>query len=224
MQKSSCRAKFWLTLLVLSCVAGCSSNDDSNEVKQTAAAPPVSESQATSIAEVVAQPQDPGRRIIAADTEPGNWLSHGRTYLEQRYSPLAEINVNNVEELGLAWYFDIETKRGIEATPLIVDGVMYVTGAWSIAYALDAAPGKQLWRYDPEVPGAVAGRACCDAVNRGVAWWGDTVYFGTLDDRLIALNAPGFSPMISIFAFVLLSILVVMMKLCLSYKLSQNYG
>ena len=66
---------------------------------------------------------------------------------------------------------------------------MYVTGSWSIVYALDAATGKQLWRYDPEVPGAVAGRACCDVVNRGVAWWGDTVDVGTLDGRLVALNA-----------------------------------
>ena len=70
-------------------------------------------------------------RLIAANTEPGNWMSHGRTYDEQRFSPLAEIDRENVGDLGLAWYFDVPTHRGMEATPIVVDGRMYVTGSWS---------------------------------------------------------------------------------------------
>ena len=90
-------------------------------------------------------------RIAAADTEPHNWLSHGRTYSEQRFSPLTQINVDTVEALGLAWYLDLGTNRGLEATPLVVDGVMYVSGAWNLVHAIDAATGALLWRYDPEV-------------------------------------------------------------------------
>ncbi len=126
-------------------------------------------------------------RIIDAD--PKNWLSHGRTYDEQRFSPLDEIKTSNVGELGLAWYFDIPTKRGIEATPIVVDGRMYVTGSWSIVYALNAETGEELWRYDPKVPGSWARYACCDVVNRGVAVWNDSVFVGTLDGWLVALDA-----------------------------------
>ncbi len=128
-------------------------------------------------------------RLIAADAEPENWLAHGRTYSEQRFSPLAAINTGNVGDLGLAWYFDVPTDRGMEATPVVVDGTMYVTGSWSIVYALDAATGEELWRYDPQVPRDWAQYACCDVVNRGVAVWGDSVYVGTLDGYLVSLNA-----------------------------------
>ena len=87
-----------------------------------------------------------GGRIIAADKEPQNWLSHGRTYGEQRFSPLAKITTANVGQLGLAWSHDIasRTARGVEATPIVVDGVMYTTGAWSHVLALDARTGKLL--------------------------------------------------------------------------------
>ena len=128
-------------------------------------------------------------RIVGADEEPGNWLSHGRSYDEQRFSPLADINADSVGELGLAWYFDVPTRRGMEATPIVVDGRMYVTGSWSIVYALDAATGEELWRYDPQVPRPWAQYACCDVVNRGVAVWGDSVFVGTLDGFLVALDA-----------------------------------
>ena len=130
-----------------------------------------------------------GARIQGADREPGNWLSHGRTYSEQRYSPLEKINRENVGKLGLGWYYDIEVERGMEATPLVIDGRMYTTSAWSIVYALDAKTGKQLWKYDPKVPKEWGKNACCDVVNRGVAAWGDKVYVGTIDGRLIALDA-----------------------------------
>ena len=84
------------------------------------------------------------RRLIAADKEPGNWMSHGRTYGEQRFSPLAQVNARNVDGLGLAWTYRLDVDRGVEATPIVVDGVMYTTGAKSIVYALDAANGKLL--------------------------------------------------------------------------------
>jgi glucose dehydrogenase len=93
-----------------------------------------------------------GARIIGADSEPGNWLAHGRTYGEQRFSPLDAINADNVGQLGLAWFADLGTRRGLEATPIVVDGVIYTTGDWSRVYAIDAATGKQMWAYDPKVP------------------------------------------------------------------------
>lgn len=128
-------------------------------------------------------------RLMQAAGDVENWLAHGRTHDEQRFSPARKINDGNIGSLGLAWYFDIPTKRGIEATPLVIDGVMYVTGAWSIVYALDARSGKPLWIYDPAVPKLWAKYACCDVVNRGVAAWGNNVYVGTLDGYLVALDA-----------------------------------
>ena len=128
-------------------------------------------------------------RLLNANEDSRNWLSHGRTYDEQRYSPLQEINDGNVNNLGLAWYFDIPTHRGIEATSIVVDGRMYVTGSWSIVYAIDASNGNEIWRYDPEVPKEWAKYACCDVVNRGVAAWENNIYFGTLDGYLISLDA-----------------------------------
>jgi quinohemoprotein ethanol dehydrogenase len=130
-----------------------------------------------------------GARIIAADEEPGNWMSHGRTYSEQRFSPLKEINDRNIGQLGMAWYYDLDTDRGQEATPIVVDGVMYFTSAWSKVFALNAATGALLWKYDPKVPPEWAVNACCDVVNRGVAVWQGKVFFGTLDGRLVALAA-----------------------------------
>ena len=130
-----------------------------------------------------------GQRIQAADDEPGNWLTHGRTYSEQRHSPLKDINVNNVGDLRLAWYWDTEDKRGLEATPIVVDGVMFTTGTWSRVYANDAATGELIWAYDPEVPKQWGKNACCDVVNRGVAVWRGRVFVGTLDGRLVALDA-----------------------------------
>tara|TARA_B110000503_G_scaffold21110_1_gene32017 strand:+ start:18412 stop:20625 length:2214 start_codon:yes stop_codon:yes gene_type:complete len=129
------------------------------------------------------------QRLRAADKEPGNWMSHGRTYSEQRFSPLSQINAKNVSSLGLTWSYDMETQRGIEATSLVVDGVMYTTSAWSIVRALDARTGKLLWTFDPKVPKEKAKHACCDVVNRGVAVWKGQVFFGSLDGRLFALNA-----------------------------------
>jgi quinohemoprotein ethanol dehydrogenase len=130
-----------------------------------------------------------GARIEAADREPGNWMSHGRTYSEQRFSPLASINAENVSGLGLAWTYKLDVDRGTEATPIVVDGVMYTTGAFSIVYAFNARSGELLWKFDPLVPREKAGDGCCDVVNRGVAVWNDKVYVGSFDGRLIALDA-----------------------------------
>ncbi len=128
-------------------------------------------------------------RLLAADEDPDNWLAHGRTWNEDRFSPLDQINVNNVDRLGLAFAVEFDTNRGQEATPIVVDGVMYVSTAWSKVMALDAATGDVLWRYDPEVDGAKGAHACCDVVNRGVAVWEGKVFVGTIDGRLVALDA-----------------------------------
>jgi PQQ-dependent dehydrogenase (methanol/ethanol family) len=130
-----------------------------------------------------------GARISAADEEPGNWMTHGRTYSEQRFSPLKRINAENVSGLGLAWHYDLDTDRGQEATPIIVDGVMYVSTAWSKVKALNAASGELIWAYDPAVAAEKAVETCCDVVSRGVAVWKGRVYLGALDGRLIALDA-----------------------------------
>ncbi len=132
-----------------------------------------------------------GTRLLAADATAnvGQWMSHGRDYSEQRFSPLTTVSTENVSELGLAWFADFDTRRGQESTPLMIDGVVYVTTAWSKVYAFDAKSGKQLWKYDPKVPGEWAVNACCDVINRGVAAWNGKIYLATVDSRLIALEA-----------------------------------
>ena len=130
-----------------------------------------------------------GERIIATDKEPGNWMSHGRDYGEQRYSPLKQVNADNVDQLGLAWSHKLDVDRGTEATALVIDGIMYTTGAYSIVYAFDARNGELLWKYDPEIDRSISGRGCCDVVNRGVAAWDGMLYLGAFDGRLIALDA-----------------------------------
>jgi quinohemoprotein ethanol dehydrogenase len=129
-------------------------------------------------------------RMTGADSEPGNWMSYGRTYDEQRFSPLRRINAQNVDKLHLAWHYDLDAAhRAQETTPIVVDGVMYVTSAWSKVFALDPATGKELWVFDPAVPGATGIKGCCDVANRGVAVWDGRVYVGAFDGRLIALDA-----------------------------------
>ena len=128
-------------------------------------------------------------RLLNAESEPGQWMSHGRTYSEQRFSELDQINTDTVSELGLAWYADLDTDRGQEATPIMVDGVIYVSTAWSKVKAFDATDGSVIWEYDPQGPGGWAVNACCDVVNRGVAVWEGKVFVGTLDGRLVAIDA-----------------------------------
>lgn len=159
-----------ITMLVAACTQSGSSTEGANTAKQKAAA-------------VTAE------RLSNADREPGAWMSHGRTYDEQRFSPLAKINDKNVAELGLAWSYKLDIDRGVEATPIVVDGVMYTTGAYSMVYALNPVSGELLWKFDPEVDRSIAGKACCGVVNRGVAVWNGKVYVGAFDGRLIALDA-----------------------------------
>jgi quinohemoprotein ethanol dehydrogenase len=128
-------------------------------------------------------------RLVGADKDAANWLSHGRTSDEQRFSPLTAVNDTTVSGLGLAWSSDLDTARGQEATPIVVDGVMYVSTAWSMVKAYDAGTGKPLWAYDPEVPREKLVDVCCDAVNRGVAVYKGKVFVATIDGRLVALNA-----------------------------------
>ena len=155
-------------------IAGCSPSVTETDPSQT------SQSGAANVSKT---------RMQEAGGDTSNWMSHGRTYSEQRFSPLTQVNEATVDNLGLEWYYDLPTKRGIEATPIVVDGVMYTTGSWSMVFALDAKTGELLWEYDPEVPGETAGKVCCGVVNRGVAVWEGKVISGTLDGRLIALNA-----------------------------------
>jgi PQQ-dependent dehydrogenase (methanol/ethanol family) len=129
-----------------------------------------------------------GDRIAAAAAN-AEWLSYGKDYSEQRFSPLDQVNEGNVAQLGLAWHAEFDTDRGQEATPLVVDGVMYTTTAWSKVFAFDAKTGEKLWSFDPKIDGAKGFHACCDVVNRGVAVWKGKVYVGTIDGRLIALDA-----------------------------------
>jgi len=133
----------------------------------------------------------PDRRSLTplADAAEGEWPRHGRDEAEQRFSPLAEIDRSSVARLGLAWSYETGTRRGLEATPIVVDGLMIATASWSIVFALDAATGEERWRFDPKVPGWKARHACCDVVNRGVAYSRGRIYSGTLDGRLLALDA-----------------------------------
>jgi quinohemoprotein ethanol dehydrogenase len=129
-------------------------------------------------------------RLQAADSEPQNWFSGGRDKDGSYYSPLAAIDTKNVKDLGFAWEYDLGAPmRGQEATPIVIDGVMYTSGTWGIVYAVDAATGKELWRYDPKPDYFSARNPCCDLVNRGVAVWKGKVYVASVDGRLHALDA-----------------------------------
>jgi alcohol dehydrogenase (cytochrome c)/quinohemoprotein ethanol dehydrogenase len=128
-------------------------------------------------------------RLLAAADDGANWLSYGRSYDEQRFSPLTAINDANVGKLGLQWSSDLDTARGQEATPIVVDGVLYVSTAWSMVKAFDAATGEALWSYDPQVPREKLVDVCCDAVNRGVAVYQGKVFVGTLAGHVVALDA-----------------------------------
>ncbi|WP_338467853.1 PQQ-dependent dehydrogenase, methanol/ethanol family [Novosphingobium sp. ZN18A2] len=125
---------------------------------------------------------------MIANTPAGEWLTYGGDRDETRFSGLDQVNDQTVGKLGLAWYADFDTARGQEATPLMHDGVLYTSTAWSKVNAYDAKTGKLIWSYDPKVPRSTLVRACCDAVNRGVALYGNRVFVGTLDGRLVALD------------------------------------
>ena len=127
-----------------------------------------------------------------------DWTMTGRTFDEQHFSPLTQINDRNVGRLGLAWYADIDSERGMEATPLEIGGVLYNVQPWNVVTAYDATNGKVLWRFDPQVPLKYGRLACCDIVSRGLAAWNGKIYVATLDGRLIALDAQSGKPVWSV--------------------------
>jgi len=174
--------KSLVSLAVLAAAAatlpGCKTHDDATGQVATAPAP---------THELGAAAVDQ-QRLLNADKEAGSWMTAGRDYKEQRYSPLDQLDPTNVKDLGLAWYGDIDTERGQESTPVVVDGVMYLTTAWSMVKAYNVRTGEKLWEYDPKVDKAKGADACCDVVNRGVAAWKGKIYLGALDGRLIALD------------------------------------
>ncbi|HEU0196449.1 MAG TPA: PQQ-dependent dehydrogenase, methanol/ethanol family, partial [Nevskiaceae bacterium] len=128
--------------------------------------------------------------IVANQSVTDNWPTYGLDYASTRYSVLDEINAQNVGKLGLAWTFDLgSTHHGVEATPLVIGGVMYVSAPWNIVYAIDAATGEKIWSYNPHVPKKTSIKGCCDVINRGVAAYQGKIFEATLDGRLIALDA-----------------------------------
>ena len=139
------------------------------------------------LASAQAAPVDQAR-LNGADSS-SDWLSYGRSYSEQRFSPLTQVNAGTTRRLGLAWWAQFDTDHGQEATPLEADGILYTSTAWSKVFAFDARTGKQLWSYDPQVAGETQLATCCDVNSRGVALWMGRVYVGALDGRLIALDA-----------------------------------
>ena len=118
-----------------------------------------------------------------------DWPAVGLDFGETRFSKLDQINAGNVKNLGLAWSYDLDSARGVEATPIVVDGIMSVSAPWSVVHAIDARTGKKIWTFDPEVARDKGYRGCCDVVNRGVALHKGKVFVGAYDGRLIALDA-----------------------------------
>ncbi len=126
---------------------------------------------------------------MADESETEDWLAFGRTYSEQRFSPLTQINASNVSDLAVDWYMDLPNDRGLTSTPLVADGVMYFIGSMNRVRAVDAATGELIWEYDPQVATTAPGRmrAGWDH-NRGIGLWGDKVYVATWDGRLNAID------------------------------------
>jgi quinohemoprotein ethanol dehydrogenase len=130
-----------------------------------------------------------GASIKANTATSNDWPTIGLDYAETRFSKLNQINADNVKKLGLVWSYPLESSRGVEATPVVVDGIMFQTASWSVVHAIDARTGKQLWTFDPKVDREKGYKGCCDVVNRGVALWKGKVFVAAYDGRLFALDA-----------------------------------
>ena len=165
----------FIVILLFAALGGCQKRGDSAAGAAAPAKPPAGAVDAA--------------RLAHSTAEPDQWLSPGRDAGSTYFSPLTDINAQNVGGLGFAWEYRLGTRRGLEATPVIVDGALYTTGVFGRVYALDAATGRELWTYNPEVDGQWGRYACCDAVNRGVAVWQGRVYVGALDGYLHAIDA-----------------------------------
>jgi quinohemoprotein ethanol dehydrogenase len=131
-----------------------------------------------------------GNSLDDAIQNPAEWVTYGRDYAETRFSPLDQINANNVKQLGLAWSWLTESPAGgrVEATPLVSNGVIYGSLAWGVLFALDARTGALKWRWDPEISRKIYAEKCCGPSNRGVALYNGKVYAGLFDGRLVALD------------------------------------
>lgn len=140
-------------------------------------------------AAVVAPGKVDAERLANIAAEPGQWLTTGRDAGKTHYSPLETINRDTVGRLGFAWELKTGTNRGMQATPLVVDGVMYTSGVAGRVYAVDAATGAQLWSFEPPLELRNARGSCCDIVNRGVTVWNGKVYVGSFEGILYALDA-----------------------------------
>jgi quinohemoprotein ethanol dehydrogenase len=127
-------------------------------------------------------------RLLKAADEPGQWMTYGGTYSEQRFSPLRRIDASNVSTLGLQWFADYETNQNQHGSPLYIDGVIYVSTARDVVYAFGAKSGEQLWKYNPLIHGERL-RYNVGLVNRGIAAWHGKIIMGTLDARLVAIDA-----------------------------------
>jgi len=128
-------------------------------------------------------------RLLKGTSDTSEWATYGGSYNEQRFSPLKQIDTGTVGQVGLAWYADYDTNLDVHGTPLYVDGVLYASTPWDHLYAFDAKSGKQLWEYNPHVPGEWLRNVCCGNVSRGIAAYNGRIYLGTLDARLIAIDA-----------------------------------
>jgi quinohemoprotein ethanol dehydrogenase len=168
----------WVALLGAALLAGCGSSSDNSPAPAGAVGAAKIDS-----------------AYLTSGGSGADWAMTGFNYNEQRYSPLTQINAGNVGSLGLSWYADLPDARGQESTPVVIDGTIYVTGPWSKLFAYDALSGKKLWEYDPGIDKTKGVQACCDVVNRGVAAWKGKLYLGTIDGRLIAIDAPTGKPL-----------------------------
>lgn len=177
------------TALAIIILAGCDTSTNAEQSSTPEAV--VSKSGSSSDQAPMRGAVDDARVIAAAQAEPGSWLAYGQDFREQRFSMLTQITRDNVDQLGLAWTTQIgNANMRMQGTPIVVDGVMYVSNGWSVVYALDAKTGDQIWRYDPEVDRASIQLACCGpAHNRGVAVYKGKVFVGTFDGRLVAIDA-----------------------------------
>jgi alcohol dehydrogenase (cytochrome c) len=126
-------------------------------------------------------------RLLHAEKDNGNWITYSGSYRSWRYSGLDQITRSNASRLKIEWVYQMPTALMVETTPLVVDGIMYLTEPPSNVVALDAKTGRQYWRYRRELPKPI--NVCCGEVNRGVAILGDRVFLGTVDAHLVALDA-----------------------------------
>jgi quinohemoprotein ethanol dehydrogenase len=126
---------------------------------------------------------------LANESDPDNWLAYGRTYSEQRFSPLTQINPESIGRLRPEWFLDLPNDRGLVSTPLVVNGVLYFIGSMNIVRAVDARSGKLLWTYDPDVRSRAGRLRVGWDHNRGIGFWKDKVYAATWDGRLVSIDA-----------------------------------